>query len=154
MYTDLAVYDMNKYIWVQAQALTPDVWDVSKYNSIVPIYPVTDSNSIQDDAPYILYDTLFETRMNDIPQMITERVTYHIIGDVPDILYVRRFMYDIFSRLEDSAATINEISTSCNTFKYTEVWQDTNITEFQEPKSIRPRMVTSLKVKAVYTQTR
>ena len=150
-YTKQPVFVVNSYIWNNAVQLPTNVWDTSTY-SYRPIFPVSDSTSLNSQKmPYILYDTVLNRRTGDLYPMVTETFNYYIVGDVPQIIYIRTFIHDLFRKLDKSAQVVNMVGDGQTFFKYFESHQNGEVGEYLTGDSIDKKYVVSLSVRGTYT---
>jgi hypothetical protein len=159
-YTKIPIVLINNYLWALAtgsvtgnSAVSSAVWDISKY-TFKPFYPVHENNAPESDkTPYILYDYLFETPDDTFWPIHKEQAIYSIVGDVPDILYVKNFIYDNLKKFDKSAQEVNNyIRDSMVDFKCIHVYQNNFISEERRLDSYKPKYITTLTLSYDYTK--
>ena len=159
-YTELAVTLLNNYIWDLAKgnivgepALPDNVWNTSSYK-YRPIYPVTENLAPESKTtPYILYDFIFQNRKTSTLYAIyREEVTYTIVGEIPQIFYLKNFIMSNLSNMDDTAMQINNHSNSGINFKWVDCYQDNFILDEKTIESYKPKYITTLKICYEYTK--
>ena len=162
--TDLAVVHINNYLWSLASGsvtgvpqVSSAVWNVNSY-SYRPFYPVTE-NLAPDSAqmPYILYDYIFVPKQGTFWPLQKEETDYVIVGDIPQIYYVKNWIVDALERYDESARNVNNhiVTTASNSsirFKYLTVDQDNYIADEKRIDSFLPKFITCLKITYEYTK--
>lgn len=162
--TDLAVVHINNYLWSLASGsvtgvpqVSSAVWNVNSY-SYRPFYPVTE-NLAPDSAqmPYILYDYIFVPKQGTFWPLQKEETDYVIVGDIPQIYYVKNWIVEALERYDESARNVNNhiITTASNSsirFKYLTVDQDNYIADEKRIDSFLPKFITCLKITYEYTK--
>jgi len=162
--TDLAVVHINNYLWSLASGsvtgvpqVSSAVWNVNSY-SYRPFYPVTE-NLAPDSAqmPYILYDYIFVPKQGTFWPLQKEETDYVIVGDIPQIYYVKNWIVDALERYDESARNVNNhiLTTASNSsirFKYLTVDQDNYIADEKRIDSFLPKFITCLKITYEYTK--
>lgn len=160
--TELAIVHINNYLWDLASGsvsgiptVSSAVWNISSYN-YRPFYPVTE-NLAPDSAvmPYILYDYIFVPKSGTFWPMQKEEADYVIVGDIPQIYYVKNWIVDALERYDESANNVNNhlISASPSIkFKYITVDQDNYIADEKRIDSFLPKFITCLKLTYEYTK--
>lgn len=125
-YNNLAVYDVNKYLWQKLQ--DADIIDKNKYyidefaNFVTPIIPaqqIPEFNNLLPGKPYIIYD--YETKTVPEHWWITDEViTYTVLSqDYDQINKILNFLMDNFRRYDDSAKDLNVYTASASSpFNY------------------------------------
>lgn len=161
-YNNLAINKINKYIWDLAKgdvsgstALTTSIWNTAQYN-VVPIFPVNENfGTDTDKQPYILYDYVISGISTTFWPLEKERATYTIVGQIPDIYYVKNFVYDSLKKFDTSAQAINKhINDPEINFKYIRVEQPSFIAqEYRAADSQLPRYQTTLILTYEYTRS-
>lgn len=159
-YTKLPIVLINNYLWdlasgsVSGVARVPSaVWNVSQY-TYRPFYPVHENNAPESDKiPYVLYDYIFETPDETFWPIHKEQAIYSIVGDIPNILYVKNFIYENLKKFDKSAQEINNhIRDSSIDFKCVHVYQNNFISEEKRSESFKPKYITTLTVSYDYTK--
>lgn len=160
--TELAIVHINNYLWDLASGsvsgiptVSSAVWNISSYN-YRPFYPVTE-NLAPDSAvmPYILYDYIFVPKAGTFWPMQKEEADYVIVGDIPQIYYVKNWIVDALERYDESANNVNNhlLSSSPSIkFKYITVDQDNYIADEKRIDSFLPKFITCLKLTYEYTK--
>jgi hypothetical protein len=165
--TELAVVHINNYLWALASGsvsgvsqVSSAVWNVNSYD-YRPFYPVTESLA-PDSAqmPYILYDYIFAPKSGTFWPMQKEEADYIIVGDIPQIYYLKNWIVDALERFDESAGNINNYLVSNTTasynpsvrFKYLTVDQDNYIADEKRIDSFLPKFITCLKITYEYTK--
>jgi hypothetical protein len=134
-----------------------DVWNTDVF-TFQPFYPVTESLA-PDSAqlPYILYDYIFVPKQGTFWPLQKEEVDYIIVGDIPQIYYLKNWIVEALERYEESAKNINNYinttaSPSSIRFKYITVDQDEYIADEKRIDSFLPKFITCLKITYEYTK--
>ena len=160
--TELAIVHINNYLWdlvsgsVSGQpAAASVVWNASNYQ-FVPFYPVSE-NLAPDSAtmPFILYDYMFLPKAGTFRPLQKEEADYIIVGDLPQIFYVKNYILDALERFDESANKINNHLLSASPsikFKYITVDQDSYIADEKRIDSFKPKFITCLKLTYEYTK--
>lgn len=159
-YTKLPIVLINNYIWELASgsvsgiaAVSSAVWNTASF-SYRPFYPVSENLAPQSTTmPYVLYDYMVEAPKDSFWPMHCERAIYSIVGDVPQIFYVKNFIFDNLKKFDKSAQEINNHirDTSIN-FKYINVSQDNFVSDEKRIDSFKPKYITTLTLKYEYTK--
>lgn len=159
-YTILPIVLINNYIWALASgsisgtpALTSDVWNTSAH-TYKPFYPITENLAPDSSVmPYILYDYVFRDKGGSTFYPIyREEATYTIIGDVPQIFYVKNFILDSLASFDNAARDINKYSKSNINFKWINCYQDSFVLDEKRIESYKPKYITTLKISYEYTK--
>lgn len=132
-----------------------NVWDTESF-IFQPFYPVTE-NLAPDSAqlPYILYDYIFIPKQGTFWPMQKEEADYIIVGDIPQIYYLKNWIVEALERYDESARNINNYLISASTsvrFKYITVDQDNYIADEKRIDSFLPKFITCLKLTYEYTK--
>lgn len=161
-YTELPIVLINNYLWDLAKgevdgkpAVASAVWDTSTY-SFTPFYPVTESLAPESATlPYILYDYMFVPGSGTFWPMTKEDADYIIVGDIPQIFYVKNWIVEALERWDESARNINNHLASkgyLTKFKYINVFQENFIADERRVDSFKPKFITSLRICYEYTK--
>lgn len=177
MYNNLAINQINKYIWNTAKeelsvavgdsaeviSYKESVWKISSWmppaqtSEITPIFPVNENfgTGFTSNLSYILYDYVLSGVTGTFWPLEKERATYTIVGEIPNIYYLKNFVYDKLRKFDASARDINDyISPSEINFKYIRVDQPNFIIqEVRTPDSQFPRYQTTLNLTYEYTRS-
>ena len=110
--------------------------------------------------PYILYDYIFAPKSGTFWPMQKEEADYIIVGDIPQIYYLKNWIVDALERFDESAGNINNYLVSNTTasynpsvrFKYLTVDQDNYIADEKRIDSFLPKFITCLKITYEYTK--
>lgn len=153
---ELAVVHLNNYLWNHPSASL--VFNVNDY-PYRPFYPVTE-NLAPDSAvmPYILYDYIFTAKPGTFWPLQREEADYIIVGDIPQIYYVKNWIVDTLERFDESARDVNNYLVSQTAsptsvrFKYITVDQDNYIADEKRIDSFLPKFITCLKLTYEYTK--
>lgn len=159
-YTKIPIVLINNFIWDLASgsvagipAVSSAVWDVSSY-TYRPFYPVNENLAPDSkQMPFILYDYLYSPPKNTFWPINCEKAIYSIVGDIPQILYVKNFIYDTLKRYDKSAQEVNShINDSDINFKCIHVSQDNFISDERRADSFKPKYITTLILTYDYTK--
>lgn len=160
--TELAVVHINNYLWALASGsvtgvptVSSAVWNVALHD-FRPFYPVTESLA-PDSAqmPYILYDYIFVSKSGTFWPLQKEEVDYVIVGDIPQIYYLKNWIVDSLKRFDESANNVNNHLLSASPsikFKYITVDQENFISDEKRIDSFLPKFITCLKICYEYTK--
>ena len=164
---ELAVVHINNYSWDLATgnvagqpAVASAVWDTSIYTSaslnFKPFYPVSENLAVDSSKmPYILYDYIFMRKAGTFWPIQKEEVDYIIVGDLPQIFYIKNYIVDALERFDESAQDVNRHLLSASPtikFKYITVDQDSYIADEKRIDSFKPKFITCLKICYEYTK--
>lgn len=161
-YTELPIVLINNYLWdlakgqVQGQpAVASAVWNTSLY-PFTPFYPVSETLA-PDSAttPYVLYDYMFMRGTGTFWPLQQEDADYVIVGDLPQIFYIKNYITEALERFDESARNINNHLASrghLTKFKYISVHQENFIMDERKIESFKPKFVTCLRVCYEYTK--
>lgn len=156
---DIAVVHINNYIWdvVGKSATASVVWNSSNYD-YKPFYPVSE-NLAPDSAvlPYVLYDYMFLEKTGTFWPLQREEASYVIVGDVPNIFYVKNLIIDLLEKFDESAINVNNYMISASSssnikFKYITAEQDNFIADEKRIESFAPKYITCVKLTYEYTK--
>jgi hypothetical protein len=159
-YTKLPIVLINNYMWDLASGsvsgvakVSSAVWNVDSY-AYRPFYPVHENNAPESATmPYVLYDFLFEQPDDTFWPIHKEQAIYSIVGDIPQIFYVKNFIYENLKKFDKSAQEINDhIRDPDIKFKCIHVTQDNYISEEKRIESLRPKYITTLTLSYDYTK--
>lgn len=179
-YTELPIVHINNYIWDLAtgsatattnmapinsstdlSGIESSVWDTSVY-SFRPFYPVHEN--LAADAtltPYILYDYMPLPKIGTFWTLQREEAEYCIVGDLPQIYYVKNYITEALEKFNESAKNLNEYVANVNditsasyttNFKYITVDQETYIADERRLSSFAPKYITCIKLTYEYTK--
>ena len=160
-YTKLPITLINKYIWDLANGdvagstkLSTTVWDVDSY-TYRPFFPVTETlGGDTENTPFVLYDFLFTPPTNTQWFVDCEKAVYTIVGELPQIMYVRNFIYENLKKFDTSAQEVNlHLNDSSVKFKYIKCEQANYILDEKRIDSFKPKFATSLIITYDYTKT-
>jgi len=162
---DLAIVHINNYVWdiVSGSVTNPGilaasaVWNPNNYN-YKPFYPVSE-NLAPDSAnlPYVLYDYMFIEKTGTFWPIQREEASYVIVGDVPNIMYVKNLIIDLLEKFDESATNVNNYLLASNSssnvrFKYITAEQDNFIADEKRIESFAPKYITCIKLTYEYTK--
>lgn len=159
-YTTIPIVLINNYVWALANgqvegvsALPSNIWNTANFQ-YKPFYPITENLAPESKTtPYVLYDYIFQDRPNTTFYAIyREEATYTIIGDIPQIFYVKNFIYDNLTKMDDAAREINKYSNSNINFKWISCKQDSFVLDEKRIDSYKPKYITTLKISYEYTK--
>jgi hypothetical protein len=105
--------------------------------------------------PYILYDYIFMRKAGTFWPIQKEEVDYIIVGDLPQIFYIKNYIVDALERFDESAQDVNRHLLSARPtikFKYITVDQDSYIADEKRIDSFKPKFITCLKICYEYTK--
>ena len=165
-YKELPVMLINNYLWDRARGLVSGqpsasgVWDTSIYTasamSFMPFYPVSENLAVDSSKlPYILYDYMFVPKAGTFWPLQKEEADYIIVGDIPQIFYIKNYIVDALERFDESARYVNDHLASQNyktKFKYITVDQENFIADEKRIDSFKPKFITCLKLCYEYTK--
>jgi hypothetical protein len=159
-YTKIPIVLINNYLWDLASGsvagvprVSSAVWNVSSYQ-YKPFYPVSE-NLAPDSAtmPFVLYDYMIEPPKDTFWPLHQERAIYSIVGDIPQIFYVKNFIYDNLKKYDKSAQGINEHLRDPDVhFKCIHVEQDNFIADERRAESLKPKYITTITLSYDYTK--
>jgi hypothetical protein len=160
-YTIMPIVLINNYIWGLATGsvsgvspVASAVWDTSVY-AYRPFFPINE-NLAPDSSkmPYILYDYIFrDTPESTLYAIYKEEATYTIVGDMPQIFYLKNYIFDQLNNMDVSAREINQYSaTNQINFKYIDCYQDNFSVDEKRIDSYKPKYITTLKIVYEYTR--
>lgn len=159
-YTTMPIVLINNYLWDLASGsvsgiprISSAVWNVSTYQ-YRPFYPVSENLAPESvTMPYVLYDYMYEKPDDTFWPIHREVGIYSIVGDVPQILYVKNFIFDSLKKFDKSAQEVNShINNQTINFKSINVFQDNFIADEKRIESFKPKYVTTLTVIYNYTK--
>jgi hypothetical protein len=161
-YTELPIVLINHYLWDLAKgnvsgqpAVASAVWNTNTY-PFMPFYPVTESLAPESATlPYVLYDYMFVPGSGTFWPLQKEDADYIIVGDLPQIFYVKNWIVESLERWDESARNINDHLASqgyLTKFKYINVFQENFIMDERRIDSFKPKFITCLKVCYEYTK--
>ena len=159
-YTKLPIVLINNYLWDLASgsvsgvaAVSSAVWNTASF-SYRPFYPVNENLAPESATmPYVLYDYMVDAPKDTFWPMHCERAIYSIVGDIPQIFYVKNFIFDNLKKFDKSAQEINNhINDTDIRFKYINVTQDNFIIDEKRIDSYKPKYITTLTLKYEFTK--
>jgi hypothetical protein len=159
-YTKLPIVLINNYLWDLASgsvsgqsAVASAVWKTSNY-TYRPFYPVSENLAPESTTmPYVLYDYMLELPNDTFWPINCERAVYSIVGDIPQIFYVKNFIYENLKKFDKSAQDVNNhIKDSEINFKFIKVSQGNFIADEKRIDSYKPKYITSLILYYDYTK--
>jgi hypothetical protein len=159
-YTKLPIVLINNYLWslasgsVSGQSAVPSaVWNTSTY-AYRPFYPVNENLAPEStNMPYVLYDFMFRPPDATFWPINKERAIYSIVGDIPQIFYVKNFIFDTLKKFDKSATDVNNhINDSDIRFKSIHVYQDNFVLDEKRIDSYKPKYITTLTLSYEYTK--
>jgi len=159
-YTKIPIVLINNYLWALASGsvsgidrVSSAVWNISQY-TYKPFYPVHENNAPESNKiPYVLYDYLFDKPNDTFWPINKEQAIYSIVGDIPNIFYVKNFIYETLQKFDKSAQEINDyIKDPDINFKCVHVYQDNYISEEKRSDSVKPKYITTLTISYDYTK--
>lgn len=159
-FTVLPIVLINNYIWDLASgsvsgipAVSSAVWNVSSFQ-YRPFYPVNENLAPESSTmPYVLYDYLYDEPDDTFWPVHKERAIYSIVGDIPQIFYVKNFIFDTLKKYDKSAQEVNDhINHSDINFKCIHVYQNNFISDEKRIDSFKPKYITTLTLSYDYTK--
>lgn len=159
-YTELPITLINSYIWDLAKgnvsgepAVSSAVWNTSAYK-YRPIYPIAENMAPESKTtPYILYDFIYQNKKNtSFYAIYREEATYTIVGEVPQIFYLKNFIMTNLANMDETAFAINSHSNSTIDFKWVDCYQDDFVLDEKKIESYKPKYITTLKICYEYTK--
>lgn len=180
-YAKMPISLINKYIWDLAKQETQNVKDANpqdigesnddyairiapylaalpfntdSYNGIQPIFPVSENLAIDTQkTPFIIYDFLFSQPNGTAWFVDKEQATYTIVGELPQLFYVKTFIYDALKKFDQSAQELNNhIQDPDISFKWVKCDQSGFMIDEKRIDSFKPKFVTSLTLTYEYTK--
>jgi len=159
-YTKLPIVLINNYIWDLASGsvsgipmVSSAVWNVNSF-SYRPFYPVNENLAPESATmPYVLYDYMMDLPYDTFWPMHHEKAIYSIVGDIPQIFYVKNFIYDNLKKFDKSAQEVNaHIDDPDIKFKYINISQDNFIIDEKRIDSFKPKYITTLTLRYCFTK--
>lgn len=159
-YTKIPIVLINNYLWDLASGsvsgvpmVSSVVWNVNTYQ-YTPFYPVNENLAPESSTmPYVLYDYMIDAPKDTFWPLHQEKAIYSIVGDIPQIFYVKNFIYDNLKKFDKSAQEINNhIHDSDVLFKCIHVKQDNFIIDEKRIDSFKPKYITTLTLSYDYTK--
>lgn len=88
--------------------------------ALIPFFPVYQNLGVNTETlPYVMYDYLFVQPNGTFFPINKERATLTIVGEAPQVFYVKNFLYEALKKFDTSAQEINKhVSDSDISFKY------------------------------------
>lgn len=159
---ELAIVHINNYIWdlvsgsISGLPAAPSaVWNASNY-TYKPFYPVTESLAPDSTImPFVIYDYMLLPKAGTFWPIQKEEAEYCIVGDLPNIFYVKNYIVDALEKFDESARDINNYlinSGATVNFKYITVDQENYIADEKRIDSFKPKFITCLKLTYEYTK--
>jgi hypothetical protein len=103
--------------------------------------------------PYVLYDFMFRPPDGTLWPINKERAIYSIVGDIPQIFYVKNFIFDALRKFDKSARDVNDyVKDSSIKFKSIHVYQDNFVLDEKRIDSYKPKYITTLTLSYDYTK--
>lgn len=162
-YTELPIVHINNYVWDLARgeldpslAVASAVWNTSLY-TFRPFYPVHENLAAETITPYILYDYIHAPKVGTLWPVQKEEADYIIVGDLPEIYYVKNYITEALEKFDESARDLNGYVADQDAgyqtnFKYITVDQDTYIADERRLSSFAPKYITCLTLTYEYTK--
>lgn len=162
-YTELPIVHINNYVWDLARgelgaelAVASAVWNTSVYN-FRPFYPVHENLVAESTTPYVLYDYIIMPKAGTFWPVQKEEADYIIVGDLPEIYYVKNYITEALEKFDESARDLNAYVADQNAgyetnFKYITVDQENFIADERRLSSFAPKYITCLKITYEYTK--
>lgn len=121
---------------------------------LVPFFPVSENLAASTETtPFIIYDFLFTPPGNTQWFINCEKAVYTIVGELPQIYYLRNFIYESLKKFDISAQDINDhIQDSSIRFKFIKCEQSNYMLDEKRIDSFKPKFVTSLILTYDYTK--
>ncbi len=121
---------------------------------LVPFFPVSENLAASTETtPFIIYDFLFTPPGNTQWFINCEKAVYTIVGELPQIYYLRNFIYESLKKFDISAQGINDhIQDSSIRFKFIKCEQSNYMLDEKRIDSFKPKFVTSLILTYDYTK--
>lgn len=130
-YKNLAVNDINSYIWDQIKEnnllSSNDYYVESFMDNVIPIVPsqqIPEFNNLLPGKPYLVYD--YETKPTMENWWVTEEILYITVisTDYDQINQIMNMISDTFRRYDDSASDINSFLNNATDFKFHYLYLD------------------------------
>lgn len=161
-YTELPITLINKYIWDLASgsvsgqpAVASAVWDTSLY-TYRPFFPVHEMLAPDGTpTPYVIYDYMLGPSSGTFWPLQKEEADYIIVGEIPQIFYIRNYIIEALEKFDESARDINNHLQSngfLTKFKYIYVEQEKFIAEERRQDNFKPKFITCLRICYEYTK--
>jgi len=159
-YTKLPIVLINNYLWALASgsvsgyaAVPSAVWNTSTYE-YKPFYPIDENLTPNSTTmPYVLYDFMFRPPDGTLWPINKERAIYSIIGDIPQIFYVKNFIFDTLRKFDKTASDVNNyINDPDIKFKSIHVYQDNFVLDEKRIDSYKAKYITTLTLSYEYTK--
>ena len=160
-YGKLPIGLINQYLWDLANgdvdgqaAIDSEIWDTSTY-TYRPFFPVSEALAVDTDkTPFIIYDFLFSQPNGTTWFVEKEQATYTIVGELPQLFYIKSFVYDALKKFDESANEINNhLRDDSISFKYIKCDQSSFMIDEKRIDSFKPKFVTSLTLTYEYTKS-
>lgn len=159
-YAKLPIGLINQYLWDLAngnvagqEGIDPEIWDTSTYQ-YRPFFPVSESLATNTDkTPFIIYDFLFSQPTGSMWFLEKEQATYTIVGELPQLFYIKQFIHDALKKFDESAIEVNKhLKDSDIDFKYIKCDQAGYMIDEKRIDSFKPKFVTCLTLTYEYTK--
>ena len=159
-YAKMPISLINQYLWDLANgnvdgqdAIDSSVWDTSVY-TYRPFFPVSENLAIDTEkTPFIIYDFLFSQPNGTMWFVDKEQATYTIVGELPQLFYVKTFIYDALKKFDQSAQELNNhIQDPDISFKWIKCEQSNFMIDEKRIDSFKPKFVTCLTLTYEYTK--
>ena len=117
-------------------------------------FPITESlGGDTEKTPFVIYDFLFAPTNGTQWFINTEKSVYTIVGEFPQVYYVRNFIQEALKKFDTSAQEINNyINDPDVKFKYIKCEQPNYILDEKRIESFKPKFVTTLVLTYDYTK--
>jgi len=159
---ELPIVHINNYIWdlargnVVGQPAAPSaVWNTSLY-TFTPFYPVSETLAPESaTTPFILYDYIFMKKAGTFWPLEKEEAEYIIVGDIPQIFYLKNYIIDALQKFDESAQEVNNHLLSASPtvkFKYISADQERYIADERRIESLKPKFITCVNICYEYTK--
>jgi hypothetical protein len=121
---------------------------------LVPFFPVSENLAASTETtPFIIYDFLFTPPGNTQWFVNCEKAVYTIVGELPQIYYLRNFIYESLKKFDVSAQEINDhIDDPSIRFKFIKCEQSDYMLDEKRIDSFKPKFVTTLVLNYDYTK--
>lgn len=161
-YTELPITLINNYIWELASgsvsgqpAVASAVWDTSLY-TYRPFFPVHEILAPDSSiTPYVIYDYMLAPKAGTFWPMQKEEAEYTIVGELPQLYYVKNYITEALEKFDESARDINyhlQNRGYITRFKYITVDQRNFIMDERRIDNFKPKFITCLRLTYEYTK--
>lgn len=151
---------INKYLWDLAKGdvagstkIDPTIWNTDNF-SYQPFFPVTETlGADTGNTPFVIYDFLFSSPFGTDWFINKEQAVLTIVGEMPQVWYVKNFIYENLKKFDESAQEINNhIVDQDISFKYIKCEQSNYVLDEKRIDSFLPKFATSLILTYEYTK--